>query len=353
MKSALAAFGRHDLRTIRRDSVMVSVLLGPFLYAAIMWFLPEFTAFAARMWGFDLRPYHSVIISAFCVIGPALLNGAVLALQLLDDKDQHTLSVLRVTPIPPATYPAYRAAVAGVLAAVTTLASIALSGQVPASVLGPAAAVAVVTGVLAPVLGMLMASVARNKIEGLAVLRVVGMLVIPPVTAAVLHRLALAARLRRATAVLAGAGVLGGHGRRHVLALHRRWPDLQRRSGHTSGTRLGQPAKPLTHFDLPACLVNVAATRYLFKQCRAQPCGERVSSDTWSTPCADRSPCARSIPLPARARRPWQVIHHPYWSRRRERQRYSMLYPVPPGLAEPTQGHPIPHTRRPHCRPLL
>jgi fluoroquinolone transport system permease protein len=76
---ALATFARNDLRTVRRDSMLVTVLLGPFLYAAALWFLPALTDYVARKYAFDLVPYRSAIISAFCVLGPPLLLGAVLA----------------------------------------------------------------------------------------------------------------------------------------------------------------------------------------------------------------------------------------------------------------------------------
>ena len=174
---AIAALGRNDLRTIRRDSMLVMVMLGPFLYAVALWFLPTGTDYVARQWAFDLTPYHSAIISAFCILGPPLLLGAVLALQLLDDKDQNTLSALRVTPIPPSTYPAYRSTVTTALTTVSVIASLALTGQVPASALLMSVPIALVSGFLAPVLGLVMSSLGRNKIEGLAVMRVVGLAV--------------------------------------------------------------------------------------------------------------------------------------------------------------------------------
>lgn len=175
--SAITAFARNDLRTVRRDTILVVVLLGPFLYAAAMWFLPSITGYAADQWAFDLTPYHSAIISAFCVLGPPLLMGAVLALQLLDDKDQNTLLALRVTPIPPATYPTYRAALTITLTTVTVVAALAVSGQLTGATLALSVPIALVAGLLAPVLGLLMASLGRNKIEGLAVMRVVGLAV--------------------------------------------------------------------------------------------------------------------------------------------------------------------------------
>jgi fluoroquinolone transport system permease protein len=174
---AIAAFARNDLRTVGRDTLLGVVLVGPFLYAAAMWFLPAVTDHARTQWAFDLAPYHSAILSAFCVLGPPLLMGAVLALQLLDDKDQQTLTALRVTPVPPATYPSYRAAVTAALTTVSVVASLALTGQVDAPTLALSVPVAVIAGLLAPVLGFVMASLGRTKIEGLAVMRVVGLAV--------------------------------------------------------------------------------------------------------------------------------------------------------------------------------
>lgn len=173
----LATFGRNDLRTIRRDSMLATVMLGPFLYAAALWFLPALTGYTARRYSFDLVPYHSAIVSAFCVLGPPLLLGAVLALQLLDERDQNTLAALRVTPVPPMTYPAYRAAVTIALTSFSVLASLAVSGQVDARTIALSVPIALMAGLLAPVLGFVMSALGRNKIEGLAVMRVIGLAV--------------------------------------------------------------------------------------------------------------------------------------------------------------------------------
>jgi fluoroquinolone transport system permease protein len=177
MKRAMAAFGRNDLRLVGRDSLLIAVLLGPFMYAAIIWFLPRITDFVAGRWDFNLVPYHSVIISGFCVLGPPMLVGAVTAMQMLDDRDQHTLSALRVTPAPPNAYPAYRMVVAFVLCTVTVAASLAVTLALPLQVWVRSLPVAVMAGLLAPVIGLPMSTLGRNKIEGLAVMRVVGIIV--------------------------------------------------------------------------------------------------------------------------------------------------------------------------------
>lgn len=174
---AITTLARNDLRTVRRDTMLVTVLLGPFLYAAALWFLPALTDYVARTYAFDLVPYHSAIISAFCVLGPPLLLGAVLALQLLDERDQNTLAALRVTPLPPATYPAYRAGLTIALTTFSVLASLAISGQANTQTLAMSVPIALMAGLLAPILGFVMSSLGRNKIEGLAVMRVIGLAV--------------------------------------------------------------------------------------------------------------------------------------------------------------------------------
>lgn len=168
---AFATFGRNDLRTIRHDSLMV--MLGPFLYALALWLLPAVTNHVAQQWAFDLAPYHSAIMRVLRA-RPITAARRCAGVQLLDERDQNTLAALRVTPVPPATYPAYRAALATVLSTLTVIAALAVSGQVPAATLALSVPVAVVPGLLTPVPGLVMNSLGRTKIEGLAVMRVVG-----------------------------------------------------------------------------------------------------------------------------------------------------------------------------------
>jgi fluoroquinolone transport system permease protein len=174
---AFRTFGRHDLRTLGRESLLVMVAVGPFLYAVALWFLPAATDLVRDQWSIDIGPYRSAIISAFCILGPPLLLGAVLALQLLDERDQHTLTALRVTPIPTLTYPTYRAVTITAATTISVLASLALTGQVPLATLALSIPVALIAGLLAPVLGLLMAAAGRTKIEGLAMMRVIGLAV--------------------------------------------------------------------------------------------------------------------------------------------------------------------------------
>lgn len=173
---AWAAFGRNDLKSIRRDSILGGVACGPFGYALAMWLLPAVTRMLQRQYGFDLNPYHTLVISAFVVVGPVAVLGALCGLMLLDDKDQHTMAALRVTPVPAGAYPLYRATMTVAVTALSIVAALALTGQIPARLLLHSIPIGLVCGFGAAVVGLLMAAVAGNKVEGLAVIRAIGLL---------------------------------------------------------------------------------------------------------------------------------------------------------------------------------
>lgn len=177
MASALAAFGRNDLRNVGRDSILVTVVAGPFAYAAAVWLVPALTEHVATAYGFDLERYYPAITSGFQIVGPLMLLGAMCGLLLLEDKDQHTLTALRVTPVPIHVYVLYRAAVTVVLTATSVVATLALSPIYPTGLLVAAVPIGVLAGLGAVLVGLLMAAAANNKVEGLAIIRAIGVLV--------------------------------------------------------------------------------------------------------------------------------------------------------------------------------
>ncbi|WP_335992258.1 hypothetical protein [Glycomyces sp. MUSA5-2] len=176
MPRAMTAYGRNDLRNIRRDSLLVGVAVGPFMYAAAMWLLPALTRYLDREQDFDLVPYHALILSAFIIIGPVAVLGAVCGLLLIEDKDQRTLAALRVTPAHPASYPLYRAATTIAATALSLTAAMALTGQVEARIVAASVPITVLCGLNAVMVGFALAALARNKVEALALIRAIGLL---------------------------------------------------------------------------------------------------------------------------------------------------------------------------------
>lgn len=178
MGGALIAFVRKDRLDVGRDNILVVVVIGPLAYAATTWLVPSLDRHLADARGFDLAPHHPLIASAFLVMGPIALLGALCGLLLVEDKEQGTLAALRVTSVAPAAYPLYRAALTVALTTLSIEAALAISPIVPAGVLPAAIPVAASAGLVATLVGLATAAVAANKVEALALVRAIGALLL-------------------------------------------------------------------------------------------------------------------------------------------------------------------------------
>lgn len=177
MWTTFAAFGRNDVRNVRRDTMLAGIVFGPFLYSVMLWLLPPITRLLDRDYGFDLVPYYPLAISAFQILGPIAVLGCIGGMLLLEDKDQRTLNALRVTPAPPMAYPLYRVLLLVVITPVFEAAAMAVSGRLDAATIVAAIPITVVAGTSAAILATTIALLAKNKVEGLALFRAGGMLV--------------------------------------------------------------------------------------------------------------------------------------------------------------------------------
>ncbi|WP_280397836.1 ABC transporter permease [Nocardia carnea] len=174
MAAVMAAYGRNDLRNIRRDTLLIGVSLGPLGYALAMWFVPALTRYLDQQHNFDLLPYHTIIISGFVLIAPCAVLGFICAMILIEEKDQRTLAALRVTPAPPMSYPLYRAVTTTLATAVSLTVALWLTFLVPADLIIAAIPVTLLCGMNATLIGLMLAALARNKVEGMALVRGLG-----------------------------------------------------------------------------------------------------------------------------------------------------------------------------------
>jgi fluoroquinolone transport system permease protein len=177
----LRALGPIDAANIRRDSLLRWMVAMPLLFALLF----RWVAAVARDWlagfGVDLAPYAPLISSGIVLIAP-MLYGVVIGFLLLDEKDDHTLTALRVTPLTGRGYITYRIAIPMVLSVLMTPVALALGGfsdlGVGAQLLAGAAAAP-----LAPAFALMMAAFARNKVQGFALMKASGIINWPPLIA--------------------------------------------------------------------------------------------------------------------------------------------------------------------------
>lgn len=173
-RGRLASLVGIDRRTTVRSVLLIVVLAGPVLLAvALRLGYPPLAAYLYDSFGVDLAPYQPILLASLVVLHVPLIIGMVGALLVLDDIDDRTVLVLRVSPVTVPRYLAYRAvAVAGVALLMLGIA-VPVSGLAPGPPNVPALALAAAQ---APLITLATTAVAGNKVEGLAWLKILGLL---------------------------------------------------------------------------------------------------------------------------------------------------------------------------------
>lgn len=175
---ALAAFGRNDLRGTYRDPLLVMIVLAPVIWTTgVALLTPRFTTMLAERDGFDLVPYYPLVLTAFLLLTSIIIAGALAAFLVLDEVDAGTLTALRVTPVPLSVFFGYRAATVLVVTTAYVLATLSFSGILAPGLVAPLLPIGLLAGLSAVVTLLLILAVANNKIQGLAMVRALGMLI--------------------------------------------------------------------------------------------------------------------------------------------------------------------------------
>jgi fluoroquinolone transport system permease protein len=182
--STLHAFGANDLKGVRRDPALFYMLvIPPLMIPAARFLLPPAAAYLSEDFGFDLVIYYPLLLSFFFVLQIPMLFGVLVGLLVLDEKDDDTLSALRVTPISMTGYALYRGAAAVLLSALYVCIALPLTGLLPSPLVPTTVPIALLSGMTAPVFALLLAALARNKVEGLALMKALSVLMLGPLAA--------------------------------------------------------------------------------------------------------------------------------------------------------------------------
>ncbi len=183
MVRVMRAFGANDLRNIRRDSMMLTFALAPFLAVAVLRIaVPLATGLLSDRYGFDLTPYYPLLLSLF-VLGLPVGFGGLAGFMILDERDEDTLTALRVTPASMSGYAGYRIATAVLGSFLYTLGCVYLTGLAPPALLPDLVPAALLAGLFSPVVALALVALANNKVEGLAISKAFGIFLLGPLAA--------------------------------------------------------------------------------------------------------------------------------------------------------------------------
>ena len=179
----ISAFIRNDIRNIGRDSLLVYILVVPWAgVLLIRMVLPIVDRWFTAGFGMPLTVHQPLILSFFVLEIP-MMFGLVFGLLLLDERDDRVLPAIRVTSVCVENYLKYRllsAAFLSMLYAVITVPAAGLADVTQVSVLLPAMAA---SSVLSVFIILVLVAFAGNKVEGLALMKAMGILLLGPVVA--------------------------------------------------------------------------------------------------------------------------------------------------------------------------
>lgn len=175
---AWIAFGRNDLRGTYRDPLLVMLVLAPVIWTVgAVVLVPRLTETLARRYDFDLVPYYPLVITALLLLTSIIIVGGLGAFLVLDEIDAGTLTALRVTPVSLSSFFAYRAATVVVVTTVYVVATMTFSGVLQPGLAPALIPIGMVAGLSSVVTLLLVVSIAGNKIQGIAMVRLLGLVI--------------------------------------------------------------------------------------------------------------------------------------------------------------------------------
>ncbi|GAB3235678.1 ABC transporter permease [Mycolicibacterium hippocampi] len=175
---AWAAFGRNDIRGTYRDPLLVMLVFAPVIWTVgTRVLVPPLTETLDRRYDFDLVSHYPLVLTAILLLTSIIIVGGLGAFLVLDEVDAGTLTALRVTPVSLGTFFAYRATTVVAVTTVYVVATMSLSGILQPGLTPALIPIGMVAGLSSVVTLLLIVAVASNKIQGIAVMRLLGIII--------------------------------------------------------------------------------------------------------------------------------------------------------------------------------
>jgi hypothetical protein len=166
-----------DIRQIFRDKTLTFFLFSPII---LILFIRLFVPFITDRFP-EIAQYHSNILM-FAGIQTAIMFGFITSFIILDEKDENVLQVIRVLPISPSLFILYRLTFATLISGfgaflMLNYGGIAYPGFVNSILLS------IQYGLTAPFITLVVATFARNKVEGMAYFKGLDLILLLPMMA--------------------------------------------------------------------------------------------------------------------------------------------------------------------------
>ncbi|QOY33829.1 hypothetical protein AWH56_013790 [Anaerobacillus isosaccharinicus] len=159
-----------------RDPLMGFMVFYPILFGIIGRYVLPIIAENTR---FSIEHFADLIVVLLVLLVPHVY-GALVGFSILDDRDDHILSSIHVTPLGIHQFLSFRMAVVLILSFIATTYVIWFS-NIGDLTIANIIAIAFLVSLAAPMTGLFINALAKNKIEGFAVMKGAGMIIIFPI----------------------------------------------------------------------------------------------------------------------------------------------------------------------------
>ncbi|PYZ92301.1 ABC transporter permease [Salipaludibacillus keqinensis] len=181
--SVYRGFIKTETKKWTRDSLTAFMIFYPLLFGVVgRWVVP----WIERSADMNLEPFYYIILAGITLVAPHIY-GALIAFSIIDDREDHIFTSIMVTPLPLFQFLSFRLMMGFVLAFSASIFIILFSNLVSIGI-GYVLLLSFLSALIAPIVTLLINSLAKNKIEGFAMMKaVVGVLMIFTVASLFFH----------------------------------------------------------------------------------------------------------------------------------------------------------------------
>lgn len=171
-------FLKSEIKKWSRDSMMGFMLVYPIIFGALgRYFLP----WISDKYGFNFTPFNDLILAILVLFVP-IAYGALIGFSILEDRDDNVLTNIKVTPLSMHQFLSFRLIAVYLICVVATIFVIWFS-KVGDISMKDIILISLLASLEAPISGLLINCFAKNKIEGFAVMKAGGSIIIFPIIA--------------------------------------------------------------------------------------------------------------------------------------------------------------------------
>ena len=169
-------FLKSEIKKWMGDSMMGFMIGYPIIFALLgRCFLP----WLSKRNGFDFTPFNDLILVIIVLLVP-IAYGALIGFSILEDRDDNVITNIRVTPLSLNHFLGFRLAAIYVLCVLATVFVMWFSDIGDLDIKN-IIAISLLASLEAPISGLFINGLAKNKIEGFAVMKAGGSIIIFPI----------------------------------------------------------------------------------------------------------------------------------------------------------------------------